>query len=71
MYILQFERKDRPTAEQALQHPYFTNPQAKLEISQDVYQITAQSLEAQNKGDSSITMIEEDIIQTWRRYLIH
>ncbi|KAA6374129.1 MAG: hypothetical protein EZS28_030343, partial [Streblomastix strix] len=30
MKLLQFDKKDRPTAEQALQHPYFTGEQATL-----------------------------------------
>ncbi|KAA6376569.1 MAG: hypothetical protein EZS28_027904 [Streblomastix strix] len=55
MKLLQFDKKDRPTAEQALQHPYFTGEQAQQQINAEARQIAQQSLALQQRGDQSIT----------------
>ncbi|KAA6371456.1 MAG: putative NEK protein kinase, partial [Streblomastix strix] len=54
-HLLDFDPTKRFTAEQALQHPYFTNPQAQLEISAEAKQVAASALQAQLNGDTSIT----------------
>ncbi|KAA6372077.1 MAG: hypothetical protein EZS28_032396, partial [Streblomastix strix] len=64
MQLLAFDRTKRLTAAEALQHPYFTGPQALKEISAEAHQITAQSLDAQKKGDTSITSYDIDVTYT-------
>ncbi|KAA6374130.1 MAG: hypothetical protein EZS28_030344, partial [Streblomastix strix] len=58
MKILQFDKKDRPTAEQALQHPYFTGEQASKDISALQRQIVNAALLSQQGGDKSITLYD-------------
>ncbi|KAA6387047.1 MAG: putative Mitogen-activated protein kinase kinase kinase NPK1 [Streblomastix strix] len=58
MKLLQFDKKDRPTAEQALQHPYFTGEQALKDISGLQHQIANIAQQCQQRGDSSITIYD-------------
>ncbi|KAA6380897.1 MAG: putative Mitogen-activated protein kinase kinase kinase NPK1, partial [Streblomastix strix] len=58
MKLLQFDKKDRPTAEQALQHPYFTGEQALKDISRLQHQIANVAQQCQQRGDSSITIYD-------------
>ncbi|KAA6337609.1 MAG: hypothetical protein EZS28_052773 [Streblomastix strix] len=58
--LLQFDRKERFSAEQALQHPYFTGPQAQNEICDEAKQIAAQAQLAKQNGDTSITIYDCD-----------
>ncbi|KAA6372034.1 MAG: hypothetical protein EZS28_032439 [Streblomastix strix] len=58
MKLLQFDKKDRPTAEQALQHPYFTGEQALKDISGLQHQIANVAQQCQQRGDSSITIYD-------------
>ncbi|KAA6386851.1 MAG: hypothetical protein EZS28_017620 [Streblomastix strix] len=56
--LLQFDKKDRPTAEQTLQHPYFTGEQVSKDISGQQRQITNIAQQCQRRGDSSITIYD-------------
>ncbi|KAA6354714.1 MAG: hypothetical protein EZS28_049759, partial [Streblomastix strix] len=56
--LLQFDKKDRPTAEQALNHPYFTGEQASKDISGLQHQIANVAQQCQQRGDSSITIYD-------------
>ncbi|KAA6370760.1 MAG: putative cytochrome P450, partial [Streblomastix strix] len=53
-HLLDFDRKSRFSADQALQHPYFTCEQAQNEISQYSHQIASASLALQQNGDRII-----------------
>ncbi|KAA6372667.1 MAG: hypothetical protein EZS28_031807 [Streblomastix strix] len=46
------ELQTRFTAEQALQHHYFTGPQVQLEISTEAKQVASSALQAQQNGDA-------------------
>ncbi|KAA6359735.1 MAG: hypothetical protein EZS28_044738, partial [Streblomastix strix] len=50
--LLEFDPNKRITADQALQHPYFTSPEAIVDISQEQQKIASLSAFAEFKGDS-------------------
>ncbi|KAA6404148.1 MAG: putative serine/threonine protein kinase [Streblomastix strix] len=54
IHLLAFDRTKRLTAEQALQHPYFTGPQAQLEISAEAKQVASSALQAKQNGNKTI-----------------
>ncbi|KAA6398525.1 MAG: putative Protein kinase domain containing protein [Streblomastix strix] len=58
IHLLDFDRKTRFSAAEALQHPYFTGPQAQIEISAEAKQVAASALQAQQNGDTSITIYD-------------
>ncbi|KAA6401645.1 MAG: putative serine/threonineeeee-protein kinase Chk2 [Streblomastix strix] len=58
--LLSFDRTKRFSAEQALQHPYFTSTQALNEISQESHQIAATAQLAKSNGDTNITIYDID-----------
>ncbi|KAA6389144.1 MAG: hypothetical protein EZS28_015329 [Streblomastix strix] len=60
IHLLAFDRKDRPTAEQALRHPYFTGENAQKEIMADAFQIAVDARMAKKSGDTSITQYDID-----------
>ncbi|KAA6385527.1 MAG: hypothetical protein EZS28_018945, partial [Streblomastix strix] len=53
--LLKFKRKKRITAEQALQHPYFTSPEAEAQISPQQKELANSAKDAQSEGDKNIT----------------
>ncbi|KAA6399336.1 MAG: putative SNF1A/AMP-activated protein kinase [Streblomastix strix] len=56
--MLNFDPKQRYSAEQALQHPFFTSQQASSEISQYALQIAQSATNAQQKGETWITIYD-------------
>ncbi|KAA6384641.1 MAG: putative Serine/Threonine kinase domain protein [Streblomastix strix] len=58
IHLLKFDSDKRFSAAEALQHPYFTCPQAQLEISAEAKQVAASALQAQQNGDTSITIYD-------------
>ncbi|KAA6400689.1 MAG: putative myosin light chain kinase [Streblomastix strix] len=60
IHLLGFDRTKRFTAAEALQHPYFTNPQAQYEISSQAQQIALNSQILKQNGDQSITQFDID-----------
>ncbi|KAA6356708.1 MAG: hypothetical protein EZS28_047765, partial [Streblomastix strix] len=64
LHLLDFDRKTRFSAEQALQHPYFTSFQALNDISDDARSIAASALQGQQVGDRSITAYDTDVTYT-------
>ncbi|KAA6380937.1 MAG: hypothetical protein EZS28_023536, partial [Streblomastix strix] len=60
IHLLAFDRTQRFTAAEALQHPYFTNPQAQNEISSQAQQIALNSQILKQNGDQSITQFDID-----------
>ncbi|KAA6365825.1 MAG: putative CAMK protein kinase, partial [Streblomastix strix] len=58
--LLAFDRTKRFSAEQALQHPYFTSTQALNEISQESHQIATSAQLAKSNGDTNITIYDID-----------
>ncbi|KAA6356742.1 MAG: hypothetical protein EZS28_047732 [Streblomastix strix] len=53
IHLLIFDSDTRFLAAEALQHPYFTGPQAQLEISAEAKQVAASALQAQQNGETS------------------
>ncbi|KAA6377952.1 MAG: hypothetical protein EZS28_026521, partial [Streblomastix strix] len=64
LHLLDFDRKTRFSAEQALQHPYFTSFQALNDISDEARSIAASALQAQQVGDRSVTAYDTDVTYT-------
>ncbi|KAA6372119.1 MAG: putative protein kinase domain protein, partial [Streblomastix strix] len=58
--LLEFDTNKRITAAEALQHPYFTSPEALADISQEQYDIAQQAIKAQLEGDQNITQFDKD-----------
>ncbi|KAA6361056.1 MAG: hypothetical protein EZS28_043417, partial [Streblomastix strix] len=58
--LLEFEPKQRITASEALQHPYFTSLEAIADISQEQQDLADQAAVAEKDGDSSITEYDKD-----------
>ncbi|KAA6388207.1 MAG: putative aurora kinase [Streblomastix strix] len=59
--LLEFDPDKRITAEQAIQHPYFTSPQAIADISKEQQDLAKLTIKAQlQEGDSSITEFDKD-----------
>ncbi|KAA6398118.1 MAG: hypothetical protein EZS28_006357 [Streblomastix strix] len=58
--LLEFDPDKRITAAEALQHPYFTSPEAKNDISKEQQELAQQAADAELEGDSSITEFDKD-----------
>ncbi|KAA6392123.1 MAG: hypothetical protein EZS28_012352 [Streblomastix strix] len=56
--MLQFDRKDRISAEIALQHPFFTGEQAMKEITPEQNQLAQTAQEAIQNGDQNISQFD-------------
>ncbi|KAA6373355.1 MAG: putative MAP kinase kinase family domain protein, partial [Streblomastix strix] len=56
--MLQFDRKDRISAQIALQHPFFTGEQAMREIASEQIQLSQTAEQAKQKGDQNISQFE-------------
>ncbi|KAA6401819.1 MAG: putative Serine/threonine-protein kinase ATG1a [Streblomastix strix] len=53
--MLNFDPNRRISAEQALQHPFFTSQQAQSEITQLVKELTQNAINAQQRGETWVT----------------
>ncbi|KAA6361710.1 MAG: hypothetical protein EZS28_042763 [Streblomastix strix] len=53
--MLSFKSKYRFTAEEALNHEFFTGVQANRDITPEIRSLAQSALQAQQRGDSSIT----------------
>ncbi|KAA6373519.1 MAG: putative Serine/threonine-protein kinase involved in autophagy, partial [Streblomastix strix] len=58
--LLEFDPNKRITAAEALQHPYFTSPEALSDISKEQYDIASLSAIAELEGDSNIAEFDKD-----------
>ncbi|KAA6374968.1 MAG: hypothetical protein EZS28_029505, partial [Streblomastix strix] len=58
--LLEFDPNKRITAAEALQHPYFTSPEALSDISKEQQDLASLSAVAELEGDSSITKFDKD-----------
>ncbi|KAA6390586.1 MAG: putative serine/threonine protein kinase [Streblomastix strix] len=58
--MLEFDPNKRITATQALQHPYFTSPEAVVDISKEQMQLVGLAIIKQALGDSTITQFDKD-----------
>ncbi|KAA6378604.1 MAG: hypothetical protein EZS28_025869, partial [Streblomastix strix] len=58
--LLDFDPDKRITAVEALQHPYFTSPEAIADISKEQQDLASLSAIAELEGDSSITDFDKD-----------
>ncbi|KAA6357742.1 MAG: hypothetical protein EZS28_046731, partial [Streblomastix strix] len=58
--LLEFDPDKRISALEALQHPYFTSPEAKADISKKQQDLASLAADAQIEGDSNITQFDKD-----------
>ncbi|KAA6393920.1 MAG: putative protein kinase [Streblomastix strix] len=58
--LLEFDPNKRITSDQALQHPYFTSPEAIADISKEQQDLASLAAVAQLEGDSSITEFDKE-----------
>ncbi|KAA6396351.1 MAG: hypothetical protein EZS28_008124 [Streblomastix strix] len=58
--LLEFDPDKRITAAEALQHPYFTSPEAIADNSKDQQDLASLAAVAQLKGDTNITEFDKD-----------
>ncbi|KAA6392379.1 MAG: putative CAMK family protein kinase [Streblomastix strix] len=58
--LLEFDPDKRITAEQALQHPYFTSPEANADISQEQIELAQQAVDPEQDEDSNFTEFDKD-----------
>ncbi|KAA6391899.1 MAG: putative CAMK family protein kinase [Streblomastix strix] len=58
--LLEFDPDKRITAAEALQHPYFTSPEALSDISKEQQDLASLAAVAELEGDSSITEFDKD-----------
>ncbi|KAA6380010.1 MAG: putative protein kinase [Streblomastix strix] len=58
--LLNFDPKQRITASEALQHPYFTSLEAIADISQEKQDLASQATLSDLQGDSNITEYDKD-----------
>ncbi|KAA6398735.1 MAG: putative protein kinase [Streblomastix strix] len=58
--LLEFDPNKRITAAEALQHPYFTLPEALSDISKEQQDLASLAAVAELEGDSSITQFDKD-----------
>ncbi|KAA6381562.1 MAG: putative protein kinase [Streblomastix strix] len=58
--LLEFDPNKRITAAEALQHPYFTSPEALSDISKEQQDLASLAAVAELEGDSSITEFDKD-----------
>ncbi|KAA6364931.1 MAG: hypothetical protein EZS28_039542, partial [Streblomastix strix] len=58
--LLEFDPNKRITAAEALQHPYFTSPEALADVSQEQKDLAQFAVTAQLEGNSNITEYDKD-----------
>ncbi|KAA6369890.1 MAG: putative Serine/threonine-protein kinase/endoribonuclease ire-1, partial [Streblomastix strix] len=58
--MLEFDPNKRITASEALQHPYFTSPEALSDISKEQQDLASLAAVAELEGDSNITEFDKD-----------
>ncbi|KAA6374145.1 MAG: hypothetical protein EZS28_030328 [Streblomastix strix] len=58
--LMEFDPNKRITAAEALQHPYFTLPEALSDISKEQQDLASLAAAAELEGDSSITEFDKD-----------
>ncbi|KAA6373894.1 MAG: hypothetical protein EZS28_030580 [Streblomastix strix] len=58
--LLDFDPDKRITAVEALQHPYFSSPEAIADISKEQQDLASLAAVAELEGDSSITQFDKD-----------
>ncbi|KAA6379854.1 MAG: putative serine/threonine protein kinase [Streblomastix strix] len=58
--LLKFDPDKRISAAEALQHPYFTSPEALSDISKEQQDLASLAAVAELEGDSSITEFDKD-----------
>ncbi|KAA6387094.1 MAG: hypothetical protein EZS28_017380 [Streblomastix strix] len=58
--LLEFDIDKRITADEALQHPYFTSPEALADISKEQQDLASFAAVDELEGDSSITEFDKD-----------
>ncbi|KAA6355136.1 MAG: hypothetical protein EZS28_049337, partial [Streblomastix strix] len=58
--LLEFDPNKRITAAEALQHPYFTSPEAIADVSKEQQDIASLAVTAEQDGDSTITEFDKD-----------
>ncbi|KAA6381842.1 MAG: putative Hsp70 family protein with protein kinase domain [Streblomastix strix] len=58
--LLEFDPNKRIAAAEALQHPYFTSPEATSDVSKEQQDLASLSAVAELEGDSSITEFDKD-----------
>ncbi|KAA6379889.1 MAG: hypothetical protein EZS28_024583 [Streblomastix strix] len=58
--LLEFDPNKRITAAEALQHPYFTSPEAVADVSKEQIQLVGLAIIKQALGDSTITQFDKD-----------
>ncbi|KAA6394058.1 MAG: hypothetical protein EZS28_010417, partial [Streblomastix strix] len=58
--LLEFDPNKRITAAEALQHPYFTSPEANSDISKEQHNLVSLAAVAELEGDKSITEFDKD-----------
>ncbi|KAA6377248.1 MAG: hypothetical protein EZS28_027226 [Streblomastix strix] len=58
--LLEFDPNKRITAAEALQHPYFTSPEAFSDISKEQQDLASLASVAELEGDSNITQFDKD-----------
>ncbi|KAA6317569.1 MAG: hypothetical protein EZS28_055080 [Streblomastix strix] len=58
--LLEFNPDKRITADEALQHPYFTSPEAYADISKEQQDLASQAEVAESQGNSMITEFDKD-----------
>ncbi|KAA6362596.1 MAG: hypothetical protein EZS28_041877 [Streblomastix strix] len=57
---MEFDPDKRITAADALQHPYFTSPEALSDVSKEQQDLASLAAVAELEGDSSITQFDKD-----------
>ncbi|KAA6394168.1 MAG: putative Serine/threonine-protein kinase/endoribonuclease ire-1 [Streblomastix strix] len=58
--LLEFDPNKRITAAEALQHPYFTSPEAIADISKEQQDLASEAAVAEFEGDKNITEFDKD-----------
>ncbi|KAA6361050.1 MAG: putative Aurora kinase C [Streblomastix strix] len=58
--LLEFDPDKRITAAEALQHPYFTSPEAIADVSKEQQDLASLAVTAEQDGDSTITEFDKD-----------
>ncbi|KAA6353613.1 MAG: hypothetical protein EZS28_050860, partial [Streblomastix strix] len=58
--MLEFDPIKRITAAEALQHPYFTSPEALSDISEEQHDLASLATKAKLDGDKNITQFDKD-----------
>ncbi|KAA6312791.1 MAG: hypothetical protein EZS28_055864, partial [Streblomastix strix] len=58
--MLEFDPNKRITAAKALQHPYFTSPEAIADVSKEQQDLASLAVVEEDEGDSAITEFDKD-----------